>query len=158
EAVERRLSIDRIAGASVIVTVMIAGDGEDRGGVVLVGLIELAHVKLALAIEINDVAEIVEKSRRRLAALGTGDLVRHGLGDGLLDVVAVNTASVARGMEREGVALSRSFGLLGQNHVHREAQVGQICDRRRDVAGGRFCRGYWIADFALGFAEPACGL
>src|SRR5260370_39512051 len=59
ESCERGLRIRLIAGTDACVTVMIAWHRKNQPRVILVGLVELGFVHHALAIEVDDVAQVI---------------------------------------------------------------------------------------------------
>src|SRR5215471_17664864 len=61
EPEERWLGVDRIAAPCLRVAVVIARDRKDRGMEILIGLVELTDVQTTQTVEIDDVAEVVEK-------------------------------------------------------------------------------------------------
>ena len=113
------------------VAVVVAGDRDDRPRVAGVGLVELRVVLARLAVEVDDVAEVVEERRRLRRAL---EVAGHVERDDLLRVSVLDPARVADGVEdepaRELLGLSR-----GDDALERQP-VGVGADRRRQRLEG----------------------
>ena len=79
---------------------MVAGNRENRSRIILVGLVELRTVQFALAIEIDDVPDVIEE-RRLVRCQRRFDLALHRFGDRHLNVVPVDASGIADDMEHE---------------------------------------------------------
>src|SRR5260370_6697394 len=101
--------------------------------VVLVRLVKLMAVLGAHTIKINHISEIEIKRRGGfMGRKGVGNLLVHGVGDGFLDVVAMDAAGVSDGMKDEHTIVFRGLCLIVKDPVPRQAQVVETGCRSRN--------------------------
>ena len=129
EAEQRRFGVGLIAGPNAGIPVVIARDGENRSGIVLVGFIELRAVQLALPVEIDDVSDVIEECglvglRRRF------DLMLHRFGDRPLNIIAMDSTGIADDVKDESSGLRGCVRLFRNDHTQRKREIHIVGDRR----------------------------
>src|SRR5271155_2135122 len=88
---------------------MIPGDGENRSGVVAVGIVELIVIVTFLAKEIDDVSQMEKERRAPAAVIFSGQIVGHRIRNGELVRRLLDAAGIADGVKHD---LSRALDFL----------------------------------------------
>ncbi len=96
---------------------MVAGDGKNGSVIVLVGFIELTRIEIALAVEIDDVSEVVVKGGSGILVCGARNLIVHCIGDCLFYVVTVDASGVADRVKDQHSRIFSRLCLLGEDDV-----------------------------------------
>src|SRR5437763_16571694 len=102
EPEERGFVVGRIPRARSRITVVIARDGENRGIVILVWLVELHRIIQAYSVEVDDISQEIKEERlldRLVTCSAVFDLLEHHGGQPILSLCAVDSANFVQHMQ-----------------------------------------------------------
>jgi len=153
---ERGFVVGRIPRARSRITVVIARDGENRGIVILVRLVELHRIIPAYSVEVDDISQVIKEKRllgRLVICAAVLDLLDHHGGQPILNLSAVDPATVANHVKDHRFGL-RDPGIRSrQDNVERNTEVNVVSCRRRDKCRVGRRRRDRIVKRPLGFTE-----